>query len=243
MAHGTPDWGVTAGRVTVYQLTDLAEAVVRLGSLDTFDRRGDVLWADDFERSLNKWSPNAQGTGASVALSTARARNGRYSALLTAGSDGGLAAFITHVSPFPALSAFGMEFSFNLGSTIDLLDISVQLFDGTDRLNARIQWFDGSNDLWYQAVGGAFVSFATGVDLARTSTLFHTAKLVFNGVSRRYIRFILDNRTYDLSANALWALADATLPEASVVLSVVGRAGFNDTLYVDDVILTQNEPA
>ena len=86
MAHGTPDWGVTAGAVTTYQVTDLGELAVRLGSPISHDRRGDVIWWDDFECTLNKWQTVANGAGSSVALSDARARNGRYSALLISGS-------------------------------------------------------------------------------------------------------------------------------------------------------------
>jgi len=55
VAHGTPDWGVTAGARTVYQMTDLGELAVRLGSIVTHDRRGDVIFLEDFEEGMGRW--------------------------------------------------------------------------------------------------------------------------------------------------------------------------------------------
>ena len=55
MAHGHPDYGGAAPLATVYTLQDLAELAARLGSIDVFDRRGNVLLLDDFESGIKKW--------------------------------------------------------------------------------------------------------------------------------------------------------------------------------------------
>ena len=52
----------------------LAEAAVRMGSIDSFDRRGSVFYIDTFEDSPLKWSSNfgtvGGGTGHSITLSS-----------------------------------------------------------------------------------------------------------------------------------------------------------------------------
>ena len=89
---------------------------------------------------------------------------------------------------------------------------------------------------------GALVTFATGLDLVDLNRLFFASKLVFDSAARQYIRFRLNNQTYSLAGIPGWVFADATAPHLEAMFRVVSRAGFNDQLLVDDVIVTQNEP-
>jgi hypothetical protein len=242
MAHGTPDYGVTSGAFTVYQVKDLGELAARLGSPITFDRRGDVLWWDDFECGLAKWSDTGAGTGKAVALSTARARNGRTSCLLTAGSDGGRTGQISHSRPFTALSAIGLEASFSLPGAVERINVTLQIELGTARYDASVRWNGVSNTIEYVDAGGAAVTLESGVILRQDPTLFHTFKVVADMAAGQYVRAIVDEKVYALPGIA--AFAGVPSGELSVVAHcrVIGRAGVNDTVYVDDVIVTQNEP-
>jgi hypothetical protein len=243
MAHGTPDYGVTAGAVTTYQLQDLGELAVRLGSPITHDRRGDVLWWDDFECGLAKWETVASGVGAAAALSTVRARNGRNSCLLTGGSDADRSVSITHRSPYPALSRLGLEMSFHKPPTIESLRLGLNVFTGSRRYRFDVMWDEAAQELRYRNAAGAFVAFATGVVWSSLATLFHIWKLVVDPGTLRYRRFIANDATYDLSAVAVEDAAVVGSPQSNAVVELISRVGVNDFVYVDDVILTQNEPA
>ena len=242
MAHGTPDWGVTAGGTTVYQLTDLGELAVRLGSPISHDRRGDVAWWDDFECGLAKWVSNPGGTGSDFALSTARARNGKYSALLTAGSAFGSSKGMVKRVPVPSLLALGFEHSFSLGSDLEVLSIIYQLYDGTNRVTYEVRWVQDDLELRYGNSAGGFTAFASGIDLLQSADLFHTWKLVGDPLAGEYVRCILNDVEYPLSGIAAPVAADASLPHMLVNVVIEGRLGQNDTVYVDDAIITQNEP-
>jgi len=243
MAHGTPDWGVTAGAVTTYQLTDLAELAARLGSIDTFDRRGDVVWLGGFEHGLNKWGSLVSGTGAAVGVSAARSRNGQFSALLTAGSDASRRAEIAREIALPVLSVLGCEVSFSLGSAIDLLDLVVDVFDGTNQVEYYVWWDADAETLNYLDVNGDVVVLATGVDPWKSQTLFHTLKLVVDSSAAQWVRLILDDQQYSLAGVAGWVIGPGTDRRLRLTVRLWGHAGDNDTLYVDDPIITQNEPA
>lgn len=243
MPRDLPDYGALSAQATVYEVTDLGELAVRLGSIDTFDRRGDVIFLDSFEDGLNKWGSSAIGTGGSVALSNARVRNGCYSCLLTCGSDLARFASIYHYRPIPAVSILGMEFSFNLASNISRLMLIGWFYTGTQRVGFRITWRDTEGTLKYIDENGDEIEFASAVVLAQDPTLFHIMKLVIDPETPRYVRFILDSEEYDLSAGSLLVSADATLAKLFVNVYLEGRAGQNDAVYVDDVIITQNEPA
>jgi len=243
MPGETPDWGALSAQDTVFPVTDLGELAARLGAITTHDRRGDVIWWDNFECGIEKWVQSTGGTGASIALSTARARNGRYSCLLTGGSNALLRAIILHAAPFLTLSRFGLELSFHLPGTIDNIIFQIQVFDGTNRQQAEIRWTDATNQLAYFDSAGAYTDFGSAVDLSPINRVFHTAKLVVDPTLQAYHRFILDDTEHNLSANAVRRVADGAAPRLEIGAFLFSRAGQNDQAYLDDVIITQNEPA
>ncbi len=243
MAHGTPDWGVTAGLETVYQMTDLGELAARLGSPITHDRRGDVVWWDDFEWSLNKWNDQWDGTGGGAAISTARARNGRCSALLTSGSDAGHFAGIQHFNPFPAPSMLGAECSFSLGGEVGAVRWQVNTYNGVEVVAYEVRILPATEVLQYLDSAGSYQDIATGVHLLADATLFHTVKLVVDAASGEYVRVVLNEETYPLAAIAAQGTPSSAAPAIILTARYEGRAGSNDLCYVDDAILTQNEPA
>ena len=112
MAHGTPDFGITAGARTTHQLDDLGEHAVRLGSIDAYDRRGDVYFFDDFEAIRPRYAVSAPDTGAGVGYNPDQAKSGIASLMLTAGSDGGRVTSVETYTPGVAPSRIGLEVSF-----------------------------------------------------------------------------------------------------------------------------------
>jgi len=88
MAHGQPDYGMYTLANTIYRLTDMGELAARLGSINTYDRRGDVIFLDSFESGLTAWSPSSACTGSDLVQSAKHARSGGFSAKFVCGSDG-----------------------------------------------------------------------------------------------------------------------------------------------------------
>ncbi|KKL21016.1 hypothetical protein LCGC14_2449700, partial [marine sediment metagenome] len=196
MPRDLPDWGALSAQATVYEVTDMGEMAVRLGSIVSHDRRGDVIWFDDFESGLSKWAASVFGAGSVVDLSVEQARHGRFSARLVAGSDDAKRCWITHRSAFAVLSRFGIEVSFNLATDIDLLQIYYYLYNGTQLTLAVIQWIDATDTLQYLDDAGNWVTFATGVKIIQRDNLFHTGKLVVDAINNQYVRFLLNNVEY-----------------------------------------------
>lgn len=242
MPGETPDYGRLSAQATVYPVTDLGELAGRLGSPITHDRRGDVLWFDDFEWGLNKWQTEPFGTGAAAALSTDTARNGRASVLLTAGSDGGLAVRLIHHHAPAVESPLGAEFSFSHGTQFDALELLIQAYRGAELVRFGLQYRAQDDALQYRDSDGIYTTYRTGVNLAAYREAFNTLKLVFEPATHRYVRAILNQYTDDLSAYAGQVVLSPTSPLLQVRIALYGRAGGNDRCYLDDVILTQNEP-
>lgn len=243
MVHGTPDWGLTAGQATVYQLTDLGELAVRLGSIVSFDRRGDVVWLDDFEDGANKWEVAVAGTGAAVAISTARARNGAQSILLTAGSDGARYAQIGHFQAIPSLSNLGVEFSFAHIAALDNLLLELDVNTGSRLLTPRIRYDEVNSLILYKDAAGVDQELGPSNFFTADWYRFSTIKLVVDLEAEEYVRLIVDLTVFNMAGIPLAAEDNSAAGNASTTIRNTGDAGFNNKVYVDDVILTQNEPA
>jgi hypothetical protein len=116
MVHGHPDWGEGAIVSTIYRVMDLGELAVRLGSIDTFDRRGNVIFLENFEAGYLKWATSINGTGSSVSLVAGIARSGEHSCLLVGGPGVGRFADVTRSVAIPVIGKLGGEISFAIGS-------------------------------------------------------------------------------------------------------------------------------
>lgn len=242
MAHGKPDWNLTTGELTTFQLLDVGESAVRQGSIVSFDRRGDVIVMDDFEAALLKWQTSTSGAGASVALSTLEARSGGQSVRLTGGVSSNRSALVNKHVPFPVLTRFGFEFSFAPLTTIESLECEVSIFDGTNRTTFMIRWFDADQELRYRNSSGGDTVLATGVDYPVIPQFFQTWKLFVDGVAGEYVRFITNSTVISMSGIGGRVTADTNPAALRCTLRVDSRSGSNDVVACDDAIVTQNEP-
>ncbi|MGH6998550.1 MAG: hypothetical protein ACREEO_10145 [Phenylobacterium sp.] len=242
MAHGTPDWGVTAGGQTVFQLTDLAEHAVRVSSIDSFDRGGDVVFLDAFEAGLERWLRSPNGTGASIDISTAEARSGLYACRLVGGSDGTRRSTLIHYEGPQEEARLGFEFSFQLPGAIEDLHIFLDVYDGVNLTVYEVQYVYATNVLQYRDAAGAFVTFATIRRPPLLTTAFNSWKLVIDQAAKQYVRFRLNRAVYSLAGISGQVIVDALDPLYEIGGHIDSRAGQNDLVYLDDAIFTQNEP-
>lgn len=247
---GLPDYSAAApigqvGKPTTYTLSDMAELAARLGSIDTFDRRGDWVWGDNFEDNINKWELSAPGTGASIALSGEAARNGVSSAKLIVGEEDGSISRLRKFLPLPVDSKIGFEISFSSDTRLESIEIRVVFWTGTTTNEARFRYTPGAGSRPLELWSGGWVTFATVATQLRESTLlFHTVKLVIDTSTGQYIRLILDDLEYDISAYSYdsTSLVFAAYLEWWIQVEGDSGLGVNAVCHLDDAIITQNEP-
>lgn len=242
MAHGQPDYGAYTQKRTTYGLADMGELAARLGSIVTFDRRGDVIWLDDFESDVQKWTFNQTGVGGALVSDATRARNGGFCAHLTTGGALGNIGATTHRSPYQVISKTGFEISFTLNGNISEYLFSLYFYDGVNYHAAIVRFLPATNTLEVDN-NGAWVQVATAIPMAAALYLFHTLKLVgdFTAIMQ-YVRVILNEVEYDLSAYNLREALNPAGRQLSVALQLTTGVASSQGCYVDDAIITQNEP-
>jgi len=242
MSRGTPDWANRRKDTLHTNLSDMAELAVRLGSPVAYDRRGDVVWYDDFENGVSRWSELGSGTGHALAADTTYSLRGAASALLTAGSDGLQNGLMRFAITSTVSDRMGVAEAIALGDNIAQHWLFFEYLDGANRYEWAILYDHLVNTLSYQDSTGTFIAFASGVILRDTKGGWAEAKLVCDLVAHTYVRFQLGAVEYSLDGLGVFNAPSAAAPRTMISVQIQGDALAIATLYVDDVILTANEP-
>lgn len=242
MVRGQPDFGAYQRKTVGATLADMGDLAVRLGSIVDFDRRGDIVYLDDFEDTILKWSQLGDAGGSAV-LDSATAKSGSQSVKFTTG------AFLndnwTMTKSFVILGTLrvGIEISLcDLGPNCDLT-FSIAYWDGAAGRQARI-WFDRSASTFYieDAVVGNWTLITTIGTMRVGEHLFYPIKLVADFTTNLHERFLFGGAEYDLSAIAIPPVALAGGEYFRARLNFNAAAAAIQNAWVDDFILTQNEP-
>lgn len=242
MARDLPDWHTLTAQSTVHEITDLGELAVRLCSIVSFDRRGDVVWMDCFECGIGKWEGDSSGADSAVVEDTTRSRNGNTSCKLMAGSTVDHYADINHYQPIPVLATFlGCELSFQI-SLAESVRLRIRIWDGTNQITFNVQYDRVNSKLQYSDSSGVWQDIVTGITLQTSQTMFHTLKVVVDPTAVEYVRVVLDSITYPLDGLSCVSTPSGASPAMMFGMRNTGRSGYNDAVYVDDAIITQNEP-
>lgn len=242
MSHGSPDWGASRPVSTIYQVSDLSELAARLGSIVTFDRRGDVVWLDNFEDNINKWDQSPTGAGAAIALDTDRCRSGGKSCKLTTGNLAGNSTYIHRSFGASVVSAkLGIELSFTLHPFVTFY-LYIEAHRPPTAYRVTMKYDPVTNILAYQKFNGFYEDLIVGLDL-EAGTVWHTMKLVGDfSVDGFYERVILNNLTPDIQGIPSHQFAAGAEDKLRVVVMATTQSAANNSLWIDDMIVTQNEP-
>lgn len=242
MPRGKPDWGVDWTPRTVRGLEDLGEHAVRLGSPHMWDRRGDVILQDTFEYGLCMPDRALSGLGAAADLEECHSWWGANSARLIPGSNLAQYAWLVYRHGLPANSRIGLEFTFTLAAETEFWYWYLGWRDGTVERFGEVRYDHQTDILEADERIGGFTEFASGLDLAVGERVWHTGKLVVDFNAYDYVRFILNEQEYNLTGRDIGQTAIGVPRELFVYVGHYGTAGNNPHGFVDNVILTQNEP-
>ena len=245
---GHPDFGqpLPKGQAPVgpiYTLTDLGELAARQGSIVTFDRRGYVVWLDDFEDNINKWFQEVVGAGGSIALSTDAARNGANSAKLVTPSATTTYAAISRAMGLRQPSREGFEISFADLEDDTYFQIGIVYYDGTNSYAGYIRYDPDDDTLQVYDATAGWVTIGSSINIYTDVSAWQTMKLVANLSTQAYVRAILNDTEYDLSSYSMFSATTSVAPRIAVGAWIYREVASNLHVYVDDAIVTQQEPA
>lgn len=242
MPRGQPDYGIYQQQWAIAGLADLGEAVARLNSINVFDRRGFTIWQDDFEAPSLKWTPTRVGFGALPVLSTATAFSGVQSVLLSAPADVISESLLTRVFPLIRLGKIGIEFW--MQGTIAIAGgfrVYLRVYDGAIPSWAELRFDIVAGTVSINTTAGLVV-VATNVYMQQTQFYFLPIKLVIDMDTDYYVRLLAGEREFPISTHRMPVAAASANRYVFVQFRLLGDPAGDSNIYIDNFILTQNEP-
>lgn len=211
-------------------------------SLGTFDRRGDVFFSDDFESDVLKWALGGSGFNYAYESTAIKARNGAFCCELTTDIAVGDNVRIARDLSYPRLSSLGTEFSYNQIGNISSIRLYIDLDNGVNVHQAIFRYDPPTGDVYIYDRFAGWVPLEGGLMLSTATKRFHTVKLVANFVTDRYVRLLLNNREWPLTQYSLNLGLTAVPGAFEVSIWVYNQVAGAHKAWVDDFVVTQNEP-
>jgi len=241
MVHTLPDYTSKWKTNQITDVIDPGEAAARLGSIDTFQREGNVLWLDDFESATLGWHEATEDVSGEVVLVTTYHRSGSQCVKIYPGTVVDQEAVIQNLLPIRSAGKMGYEIAFSGGTLCKYVDFRMRMLDGTNVHQAEILFDIVNNRLEYLNDAGGQTVIAAGLDLLIHPLAFHIIKFVVDWNTDEYDRVYLNQTEYDISGNGVYVAASPANRHFYVGVRVESNNALNAPVYVDNFILTENE--
>ena len=240
--HGLPDWGLVGPRQQTYGLDDVGEAVVRLGSPISYDRRGDVICYDDWDNGLNHAFSVTSGLGAAVDLTPDYAMHGPFCLRLTAGSNLLRTSLIQCYVPLRYETVAGFEAWFTIEPDTESLTCDLVRDVAGARYIAGVRLTIAGGVLAYYDDTGAHVPIVAGLVFDNELYHYHVLKLVVDFTTLEYVRVQFDGATHLLTGVPLFAGGGHMDARLRYGVTLIGDLATNAKSKIGLLVVTQNEP-
>jgi hypothetical protein len=220
----------------------MGELAVRLGSLSTYDRRGEVLWSEDWSHGYSMYSFYLDGTGAAVHLDAGYVDITDYTLKLIAGSTGVHTARLFKYFGGWLGDKLGIETAFFIQAAANYVYLIFSRFKNNVDTIGGIRVKPSTGELAIRNNTGGYTVIDTLGNLALPINVFHYAKLCCNFETHKYMRLLFNQKSYNLSSYNLYQVASGSDNYYFLYIEVDGRGGYNDTVNISHFILTANEP-
>ncbi len=241
MAHGAPDYSNVKKDGFVFRIDDMAELAVRLGSIVSYDRRGDVYWFYGFDYGIGDLLESTVGASSTVSLRTDFYEHPPFACRLTAGGDAGNYATISRRLATPSTVNVGTQVSIRPSSSSADIRLYIENFNGTSRFRSKLRLNPQVGTLQIEDDTEGWVTIATGLPAFTSIAHFIHMKVIMDITTNKYVKAVLDDTEYDISDYD--AAESSSSISKSILASVynLSTESGNDSINVDNLIVTINE--
>jgi len=237
-----PDWYRFLPGSERHILGDLGEHAVRVGSPVVYDRRGEMVYANNGDTGLSGLMVFLAGTGAAVIPTAEFSLTSGYGLKFIAGSTDSNKAQIVKTNVAPEVSSMGLEVALALLTAWYQVQINLVVYS-TDWVRvARVRIRDTEEDVAIKDSDGNYYSIIDTGELDDSWGVFHHLKLVVDFDTGKWDRIMFDEVETDISTYTLEASGASTFRAIQWDVGLYGREGYNDEMVVGRVVLTANEP-
>lgn len=241
MVHTLKDYTSKHRLSTVFGQIDNGEQSVRLGSINMFDRRGNVVFLDDFEGSTLFWGAACVGASCFAGLTSAWGKSGSQCMELTAGTGGAGESRFYREFYVPVVGDVGAESSFTVNANTDGLYMLFQYYTGDGYYNAGVKYDRANTKIQYMNSAGSWADLITSYELNTTTQQFNTWKIVMDLAKQEYVRILINDKEEDMAGTPIKHSGSGGTEHLYIRIGHDAVQATPTTIYIDNVILTINE--
>ena len=238
-----PNGGFASGQGGFPMIGDLGELAARMGSIDTYDRRGSIVWMTDFESGLQGTVLGTDEGESEGYVSSARSFHGAFSLKLDPSDKKDSYVEWRRIVYFLPAGMVGFEVSLSLDERPDNLHFIIKSYDGSHSLGARMNYYTATGNWEIRKADGKYVTILSGFKLQYSTSSWHPVKLVVDVENERYVRALIGRNSIDLSDYGIIKTEADDLAQAEVGIACYGSAPAHAPIWIDGVIITQSEVA
>jgi len=242
MAHGMPDDSDVESDSNVSKSLDLAELAVRLGALPSFDRRGDVIYCNDFRAGLGLLAAASSSGGIAQNLCNSNALLSGISLDMLAPNTEDQYANVYFEIVLGQTKSVGIEALYTIAQPAKSISLRMEIIIGGIAYYFAVDVVFATGEVLAYNQAGVWVQVGVHTCLTPDAQWLQSFKLVADLENHRYARLVFNNSTYLLTATLPYVFTVATNDSVLVELRVRSGAGGPAEAYLAGVILTQNEP-
>jgi len=242
MAHGAPDYSNVVKERFIHRLDDLAEHAVRLGSLHSYDRLGDILIAYDLRYGNTCLSIGGDAPIPDWGLGADFSINGGYTLNLRGPADPTEYIEAYNLVFFNAVSIFGFEIAVAFPTLPGIHELWLFIWTGSQLLEAAMRYKSEENKWYYYDTTGSWTELPEVVATGTAYGAYHHMKLVVDAVNALYVRQMLDGNTHAFTDIGVKTSASTIAPQLKTLVRIYRRTATTSRSEIDYFIVTQNEP-
>lgn len=238
----SPDYQKYLPSSSRFSLQDMSELAVRINAPLMLDRRGEIVWYDDFRNGLANWKSLIVGAGGSVALYASQSYHKGFYVSLIAGTTSSKQTYIRSNLGNFVLGRLGFDVVFNvINSPIDI-QAQFDIYDGSFLYEAYLKYKGTTHEWQVLDDGSSFITILTRQINFGTNIIWFPIKLVYDLSTQNYIRFIVGNTETNINTIRFRKTVNTSTPQMQLTIAIDGDGTLNGALNIAQAIITQAEP-
>ncbi len=241
MAHTLADYTTNYKLATIFATIDVGELAARLWSPSYYSRSGNVSFMDTFSKAALLWNPSWSAGGANPTLSTERVYMDSTSCKMVTTAGANDYVYMERRIPMPVDSRIGIEFTLFPTSTLWETTLGCEIYRNGLKHLVLFRYVQSQNAIQYYNTGGTFTEIIPSVYWVGDNFEMVVFKFVVDLEADEYVRCSMNNKSYSMAGIGIAGEASANPDSFNLYIRHKNITGGVQVLYVDSVIMTQNE--
>lgn len=241
MSRGTPDWQKSGLSVNVGSTVDISELAARLGSPVNYDRSGQAILIDTFDKIDGLCQVVASGAnqGPEFTNLVSEYGSGSIRTQLNVGTTNNV--YVQRWSRTWPGQRKSVEWAFNLSLGTDQVLLILDYLAESNWFQGQVRFATGATLVQVRDNVAGWVTLESGLSAPFAPSVMNVMKLTIDPVTGKYLEFRFNNWSWNVTTYDLLPQASASQESVRSRLTIYGGAALGVTSYIDRVIFSEDE--